>query len=164
MNFDARPNETVITWQAPPVRFGLGATREVGHEAQRLGLRSVLLVTDPWLWQTGLPQRVEKLLAAHGIVVSVFRESEVEPTDSGVERAAGRTDGGVDGYVAVGGGSSIDTAKMLNLLHAYPGVPVSRYLNRPVGDGAAVPGPLKPLIAVPTTSGTGSECTAMVAL
>jgi alcohol dehydrogenase class IV len=164
MNIQAWPCETVITWQAPPVRFGIGATQEVGYEARQLGLRSVLLVTDPQLWQAGLPQQVEKLLAAAGISVQVFHETEIEPTDRGLEQAARRTDDGVDGYVAVGGGSSIDTAKMLNLLHSYPGAPVGRYLNRPVGDGAQVPGPLRPLIAVPTTSGTGSECTAMVAL
>ncbi|MBV9447813.1 MAG: iron-containing alcohol dehydrogenase [Streptosporangiaceae bacterium] len=165
MNTGGWPSETVITWQAPPVRFGLGATREVGYEARQLGLRSVLLVTDPQLWQAGLPQRVEKLLAADGISVRAFHETEIEPTDRGIEQAARRTDGaGVDGYIAVGGGSSIDTAKMLSLLHSYPGVPVARYLNRPVGDGEPVPGPVRPLIAVPTTSGTGSECTAMVAL
>ncbi len=164
MSTDVRPSETVITWQAPPVRFGIAATREIGYEARQLGLRSVLLVTDPYLWQVGLPQQVEKLLAADGISVHVFYETEIEPTDHGIELAARRTESDVDGYVAVGGGSSIDTAKMLNLLHTYPGAGIARYLNRPVGDGAPVPGPLRPLIAVPTTSGTGSECTAMVAL
>jgi alcohol dehydrogenase class IV len=163
--------ETIVTWQAPPIRFGAGATGDVGHDASALGLRSVLLVTDPHVSQTGLPKRVASLIEARGIAVEVYDSVEIEPSDEGCEEAARATapaapggSGGYDGYVAVGGGSSIDTAKMINLLHSYPGAKLSRYLNRPVGAGEPVPGPLKPLIAVPTTSGTGSECTSMVAL
>lgn len=157
--------ETIITWQAPPVRFGLGATREIGFELQNLGLRSVLLVTDPHLNQIGLPQRVTTFIEAHGITVKVFDGTRIEPTDESCAEAARMIDpADIDGYVAVGGGSTIDTAKILNLLHSYPDTELVRYLNHPVGDGAPVPGRLKPLVAVPTTSGTGSECTAMVAL
>jgi alcohol dehydrogenase class IV len=115
--------------------------------------------------QTGLPKRVAALIEARGIAVEIFENAEIEPSDSGCSEAARGTEAAaVDGYVAVGGGSSIDTAKLLNLLHSYPGAELSRYLNRPVGAGEPVPGPLKPLIAIPTTSGTGSECTSMVAL
>ncbi|MBO0819731.1 MAG: iron-containing alcohol dehydrogenase [Nocardiopsaceae bacterium] len=157
--------ETIVTWQAPPIKFGAGATGEVGHDAAALGLRSVLLVTDPYLSQTGLPKRVASLIGARGIAVEIFEGAEVEPTDAGCSEAALATAGlAADGYVAVGGGSSIDTAKLLNLLHSFPEAALGRYLNRPVGAGEPVPGPLKPLIAIPTTSGTGSECTSMVAL
>lgn len=154
-----------MTWQAPPIRFGAGATGEVGADAAALGLRSVLLVTDPHVSRTGLPKRVAALIQARGIAVEIFDSVEIEPTDTGCSAAARATaEATADGYVAVGGGSSIDTAKILNLLHSYPAAELSRYLNRPVGAGEPVPGPLKPLIAVPTTSGTGSECTSMVAL
>ncbi len=157
--------ETIVTWQASPVRFGLGATRDIGHELRGLGVSSVLLITDPQLSRLGLPQRVSALVEASGIAVKLFDGTEIEPTDTGCMEAARTIDSaGIDGYVAVGGGSSIDTAKVVNLLHSYPGADLSRYLNRPIGDGAPVPGPLRPLIAVPTTGGTGSECTAMVAL
>jgi hydroxyacid-oxoacid transhydrogenase len=157
--------ETIITWQAPPIRFGLGATREIGEEARRAGITSALVVTDPVLAGLGLPRRVCGLLEADGVAAKIFDGAAIEPTDLSCTAAAAATNAAdIDGYIAVGGGSSIDTAKIINLLHSYPGHDLSRYLNRPVGDGAPVPGPLRPLIAVPTTSGTGSECTAMVAL
>jgi hydroxyacid-oxoacid transhydrogenase len=161
----AVPYETVITWQASPLRMGLGATEEVGFEARRLHLESVLIVTDPGLVRLGLPRRVQDLLAADGVEAEVYDEVRVEPTVEGCEQMAGRLrDKRVDGYVAVGGGSSIDSAKVLNVLQCHPGVALRRYLNRPIGQGLPLPGPLKPLIALPTTAGSGSECTPWVAL
>ncbi|MFC4591372.1 hydroxyacid-oxoacid transhydrogenase [Sphaerisporangium corydalis] len=161
----AFPHETVVTWQAPPLRLGADSTRDIGHELRQLGVRSVLLVTDANLARLGLPDRVRGLIEREDIEVSVFDQAEIEPTDQGCEEAARKLAGReVGGYVAVGGGSSIDTAKMLNLLGSFPGTDLRRYLNKPIGDGLAIPGPLKPLVAVPTTAGSGSECTAMVAL
>ncbi|MFE9255366.1 hydroxyacid-oxoacid transhydrogenase [Streptomyces sp. NPDC006879] len=158
-------HEKIIGWQAPPLKFGIGATREIGYELTRAGIRSVLLVTDPTLAALGLPTQVAKSVEQEGISVSVYDRSAVEPTDQSCEEAArelARLE--VDGYIALGGGSSIDTAKTLNLLLSHPGRGVRDYFNAPVGAGAPIPGPLKPLVAVPTTAGSGSECTAMVAL
>ncbi len=158
-------HESVFTWQAPPLKIGLGATGEIGWELRRLGLRSVLLVTDPGLVRIGLPDRVRRLIEAEGIAVRMVDRVRIEPTDEGcVELAAELSDVDFDGFVAVGGGSSIDTAKALNLLLAYPDIGLREYLNRPIGDGRPVPGPLRPLVAIPTTAGSGSECTAMIAL
>ena len=158
-------HEEIITWNAPPMKFGIGATREIGYELVRAGLRSVLLVADPNLSRMGSAGQLVKLIEQDGVAVEVFDRVRIEPTDrSCTEAAAELAHLQVDGYVALGGGSTIDTAKMLNLLGSYPGSMVSDYLNRPIGAGAAVPGPLKPLVAVPTTAGSGSECTAMVAL
>ena len=91
----------------------------------------------------------------------MFDGVAVEPTDRSMEEAAefARTKE-VDGFVAVGGGSAIDTGKAVNLLTCYP-APLLDYVNKPVGRGVPVPGPLKPLIAMPTTAGTGSETTAV---
>lgn len=157
--------ETTITWQAPPIRIGVGAARDTGHELARLGVRSALLVTDANLVELGLVDRVRTIVERAGIEVTVFDSVRVEPDEGGCERAARALAGHpVDGYLAVGGGSSIDTAKVINLLHSNPGHELHTYLNRPVGAGRAIDGPLKPLVAVPTTAGSGSECTAMVAL
>ncbi|MEV5749479.1 hydroxyacid-oxoacid transhydrogenase [Actinoallomurus sp. NPDC052308] len=159
------PHETVITWQAPPIRIGAGATEEIGYELSRLGVGSVLIVTDPNVARVGPVRRVRELVEREGIEATVFEDVHVEPSDSGCEEAARKlADRPVDGYVAIGGGSSIDTAKVLNLLHSHPDIPLRDYLNKPIGAGRAIPGALKPLVAIPTTAGSGSECTAMVAL
>ena len=88
-----------------------------------------------------------------------FDQVEVEPTDRSFQAASAfAVDGRFDAYVAVGGGSTIDTAKAANLYATYP-AELLDYVTPPVGKGIPVPGALKPLIAVPTTAGTGSETT-----
>jgi alcohol dehydrogenase class IV len=118
-------------------------------------------VTDP-----GIPwvDRVLSSLAASGVEVVVFDRSRVEPTlDSLQEAADFALAASVDGFVSLGGGSSIDTAKVANLIVSHP-APVMSYVNRPVGPGSAVPGPLRPHLAIPTTCGTGSEATTVAVL
>jgi hydroxyacid-oxoacid transhydrogenase len=155
------PTETVFVMEMSPIKFGLGATDEIGHDARRLGLRRVLVVTDPHMAELGLPTRVVGLLDEQGIKAEVYDGVEVEPTDRSIEEAADHARAReFDGLVAVGGGSTIDTAKAVNLLCCHP-APLLDYVNKPVGKGVPVPGPLKPLIAMPTTAGTGSETTAV---
>src|SRR5262245_3665521 len=155
------PTETVFVMEMSPIKFGLGATDEIGHDARRLGVRRVLVVTDPHMTELGLPARVVELLDEQGIKAEVYDGVEVEPTDRSIEEAAAHARATeFDGLVAVGGGSTIDTAKAVNLLSCHP-APLLDYINKPVGKGVPVPGPLKPLIAVPTTAGTGSETTAV---
>jgi hydroxyacid-oxoacid transhydrogenase len=159
------PIETIITWQAPPLRLGLGATDDIGYELQRLGVRSTLIVTEPTVARLGLPERIRSLIEAAGVEAKIIDGAQVEPTDRSCQELADSLAGiQVESFVAVGGGSSIDTAKVLNLLLSSPGAVLHDFVNRPIGRGRGVPGPLKPLIAVPTTAGSGSECTAMVAL
>ena len=96
---------------------------------------------------------------AAGVDVVLYDESRIEPTDQSFRDAARFAgEGGFDGYVSVGGGSVIDTAKAANLYATHPAEFLT-YVNAPIGGGVAVPGPLKPHIACPTTCGTGSECT-----
>jgi hydroxyacid-oxoacid transhydrogenase len=153
------PTETVVNWQAPPLKFGLGATDEIGEQLLEIGLGKVLLVSDRHLQEMGLPARVARTIEAAGVEVEVFAGSQVEPTDRSIRRALAELEGEeFDGYVGVGGGSSLDTAKAINLLKTYP-ADLMTYINRPVGEGAPIPGALKPLVAVPTTAGTGSEST-----
>jgi len=153
--------ETVFAWDALPLRFGLGATQEVGPELNRLGVRRVLVVTDPGLVETGLPLRVRELAQASGVVAEVWSGVDIEPTDVSIRRAVEELkDGGFDGFIGLGGGSSLDTCKALNLLLSCGGR-LEDYVSAPHGAGQPVPGPLRPMIGIPTTAGTGSECSAV---
>ncbi|MCE4610451.1 MAG: iron-containing alcohol dehydrogenase [Desulfurococcales archaeon] len=152
--------DPVFTISIPQVvKFGFGVAREVGFEAKRLGLRRVALVVGRRLAETRLAEEVRSSLEEAGVSVKVVTKVKIEPDDEAVMEAYREIkDERLDGFVALGGGSTIDTAKMLNLLHTYPR-PLEDYINRPVGKGLSPPGPLKPLIAIPTTAGTGSEST-----
>jgi len=152
-------HETVLEIEAPRVKFGRGAIDEIGAEAAALGLRRIGLFTDPRVGALELTARALAALRAAGVDVAVFDEVRIEPTDGSFRAAANfARDARLDGYVSVGGGSTIDTAKAANLYATYP-APFERYVSAPYGEAAPVPGPLAPHIACPTTSGTGSECT-----
>ncbi len=159
---DVQTEETIFTWGAPPLKFGPGASAEVGFEMAQLGAKRVLVLTDPGLAATELPHRILESLQGSGLAAEIFDGVHVEPTDDSMDKAIGyaREQGPWDGFVAVGGGSVIDTAKAVNLLTTYPGE-LMDYVNKPVGKALAPPGALKPLIAIPTTAGTGAESTAM---
>src|SRR6185436_5157864 len=145
----------VFVMEASPIKFGLGAMDEIGYDARRLGLKRVLIVTDRHIGELGLPDRVRALLEEEGIKADVYDGVEIEPTDRSMEEAAEYArQRELDGLIAIGGGSALDTCKAVNLLTTYP-APLLDYINQPVGKGRPVPGPLKPLIAVPTTAGTG---------
>jgi hydroxyacid-oxoacid transhydrogenase len=155
----AGPSETVFTWGAPPLVFGRGAFDEIGHHAAALGLRRVAIVTDPSLAALGVLDRASQLLAGAGVTSSAYSEVHIEPTDESLAEAgtwarATRP----DGFVAVGGGSVIDTAKAMNLMATNDG-DLHDYVNPPIGAGRVPTRPLDPLIAVPTTAGTGAEST-----
>jgi hydroxyacid-oxoacid transhydrogenase len=155
------PNETIFTLETTPMKFGPGATSEVAYELKRLGVHRALVVTDPGVMRLGLPERVRDLVREAGISADIFDGVHVEPTDKSFDAIASYVQGrDFDGFVAVGGGSSIDSAKAANLFSTYP-APLMDYVNKPIGKGVPVPGPLKPLVAIPTTAGTGSETTAV---
>jgi hydroxyacid-oxoacid transhydrogenase len=160
--------ESVFTWGAPPLKFGTGAVDEIGYDASRLGLRRVLVLTDPNVAATGLASRVSEALTAAGVANAVYDSVVCEPTDASLRAAAAAAaelagSGAWDGFVAVGGGSVIDTAKAVNLLITSGG-DLMDYVNKPVGQGRAPVRPPRSLIAVPTTAGTGSESTPVCVL
>lgn len=158
------PNETVIPLTTTPTKFGFGAMDELGYELNRLQLKNIILVSDPNLVKTGVPGRAEQIIAAAGIDIQTYYEAGVEPTDISFQRAVEFLQGrSFDGLVAVGGGSVIDTTKAMNLFGTYP-AEILDYINPPIGAGKPVPGPLKPLVAIPTTAGTGSEATTVIVL
>ena len=161
----ARVEETIYTWGAPPLKFGPGAVDEIGFDIAQFGVERVLIITDANVHSAGLPQRIAESLTRYGVQSEIFDGVHVEPTDDSCNKAAGyaRAQGPWDGFIAVGGGSSIDTAKAVNLLTT-DGGELMDYVNKPIGGAKAPTGQLRPLIAVPTTAGTGSESTAMCVL
>jgi hydroxyacid-oxoacid transhydrogenase len=157
--------ESVFTYGAPHLKFGEGAVDEVGFDVGQFGARRVLVITDAGVAATGAPERVAESLRKYGMTAEIFDGVHVEPTDASIESAIAwaREAGPWDAFVAVGGGSCIDTAKAVNLLTTCDGT-LMDYINVPVGGGRAPDRPLKPLIAVPTTAGTGSESTTICVL
>ena len=157
-------HDTVFTVEATPIKFGTGAADDAGWELERLGATRVLVVSDPGVVATGITERVCAVIRAAGIETEVFDDVRVEPTLDSVTRAAEHAvDGGYDGFVGLGGGSSLDTAKIADLIATHGG-DVIDYVNAPVGEGRAPDGPLRPLLAMPTTAGTGSEATTVAVI
>ncbi len=158
-------HEQVFTYGSPQLKFGPGAAGEIGYDVRRLGVTRALVVTDAGVAATGAPARVADALAAAGVQALVYDGVHVEPTDASMRAAvaAARATGPWDGFVAVGGGSAIDTAKVVNLLTTNDG-DLLDYVNAPIGGGRAPERPLRPLVAVPTTTGTGSESTTIAVL
>ncbi|MEZ4665936.1 MAG: hydroxyacid-oxoacid transhydrogenase [Thermomicrobiales bacterium] len=151
--------ETAFTMDTSAIKYGEGVTREVGEDAKNLGSTRVMVVTDARLADHVAVQTTVESLKAAGVDFALYSNTRVEPTDvSFAEATEFATDGGFDGYIAVGGGSVIDTAKAANLYATYP-ADLLTYVNAPIGQAKPVPGKLRPLIAIPTTAGTGSETT-----
>jgi hydroxyacid-oxoacid transhydrogenase len=156
--------ETVFTMSGSRIKYGAGATREVGFDMKALGAGRVLVITDPVLADMPSVHVTLEALRGAGVEAVLFDQVRVEPTDLSFQACIDfALDGDFDGFVAVGGGSSIDTAKAANLYASYP-ADFLTYVAPPMGRGAPVPGPLKPMIAIPTTAGTGSEMTGVAVL
>ncbi|KAL2264630.1 hypothetical protein VTJ83DRAFT_7140 [Remersonia thermophila] len=152
--------EYAFEMAASSIRFGPGATREIGMDVTNLGAKRVCVVTDPTVNELVAMRTVREALDAEGVEYRVFKDVVIEPKDYSVKAAiewARPYD--PDLFVAVGGGSVIDTAKLMNLYTCYPEADFMDFVNAPLGRGKPVERKLRPLIAVPTTAGTGSETT-----
>ena len=151
--------ETAFTMDTSSIKFGPGVTCEVGSDVAELGVRRAMVLTDPNLSQSDAVEITLKSLREERVDSVLYDQVRVEPSDASFKEAiTAAVDGDFDGFVAVGGGSTMDTAKAANLYSNYP-ADFLTYVNPPIGEGHPVPGPLKPLVAVPTTAGTGSETT-----
>lgn len=143
--FDHQPRTRLI--------FGRDAIERIGDIALELGGKRLLLVTDPGIVLAGHSARAEKILRAKGFTVAVFDEVRENPTTGCVDRCVETAQKGkVDLIIGLGGGSSMDTAKGCNFVLTNGGR-IQDYWG--IGKAAK---PMLPLIAVPTTAGTGSEC------
>lgn len=143
-----------------PMKFGIGATEEIGFELKKIGVKRVLIATDKVVNEkTDAPSKIKHYAEDQGIKVEIWVEVEPEPSSDAMKKAIKfASDRNFDGFIGVGGGSSIDTAKVADLFTSYPGEFLD-YISAPIGKGKLIPGKIKPLIAVPTTAGTGSETT-----
>jgi alcohol dehydrogenase class IV len=122
-------------------------------------MKRAAVFVDPALREQPFVATALDSLARGRIDAVVYTDIAVEPTDSSFKAAAAfAVDGSFDGFISIGGGSTIDTAKAADLYSSHP-AGFMAYVNAPIGEGRAIPGPLKPHIACPTTCGTGSECT-----
>ncbi len=152
--------ESAFEMAASSVRFGVSVTREIGMDLAELGVRRALVVTDATIAQLAPVRIVLDALAEAGVEAVLYDRVRVEPTDASFKDAIRFAETHpTDAIVAVGGGSVIDTAKAVNLYTTYPPADFLDYVNAPIGKALPVPGPLKPLMAIPTTAGTGSETT-----
>lgn len=156
--------ETRFKLEATPITFGPGAAEEAGWELKQLGASRVMIASDPGVVRAGITGKVREIIEAQGVECEVFDRVKVEPSLESLQEAADfAREGGFDGFVGVGGGSSLDTIKVANLVATHP-APVMDYIYPPVGRGRKPPSPLRPLLAIPTTAGTGSEATTIAAL
>jgi 4-hydroxybutyrate dehydrogenase len=151
----AAPAVAVMSWPTR-VLLGPGALSRLGDEVRRLGMKRPLVVTDRGVVRAGIAERIHARLSEAGLLSARFEEVQSNPTDRDATLGlAAYRSGSCDGLVAVGGGSSIDVAKLVQLLTTHE-PPLSRYDDAAGGD-RFVRDDLPPLVAIPTTAGTGSE-------
>ncbi|MBL8240316.1 MAG: iron-containing alcohol dehydrogenase [Bryobacterales bacterium] len=153
-------HESAFEMATSAIRFGPGVTREAGMDLAELGVRNALVLTDPWMRTLPPVATLEQSLNDAKVGYTLFDRVRVEPTDVSFRDAIDFARGvEFDAIVAIGGGSTIDTAKAVNLYTCHPPEDFLDYVNPPIGKGKPVPGAVKPLFAIPTTAGTGSETT-----
>ncbi len=155
-------NETAFNMGSSNIRYGPGASLEIGMDLVDMGVKNVMVVTDSNLAKLDFVSAILGALEEQSVRYALFDQVRVEPTDASLKQAIEfAAADSFDAFVGIGGGSALDTAKAANLYSTYP-ADFLDYVNAPIGKGKPIPGPLKPLLAVPTTSGTGSETTGVV--
>jgi len=144
----------------PPVLFGTDTSLKAGERLKGLGCTKVLVVYDQGVKKAGIPDKIIESVKGAGIGVAVYEGVQADPPFHTLEECAeiGRKEN-VDGVLAIGGGSTMDTAKAANILLTNPS-PIKQYTVR----GGPVMKPGKILVLIPTTSGTGSEVTSVAVL
>ncbi len=140
----------------PELIEGFGKRDTVGEICENEGYRHVLLVTDQTLYKLGLHEKITASLESHGVPYTLFHEIDAEPTvrivDAGRKKAV---ECGADCIVALGGGSVMDSSKIIAAGAKHPNAPITHYLHK---FAFANRGTL-PMINIPSTAGTGAECT-----
>ena len=151
------PTDTAWQFAMSNIKFGLGVASEIGYDLKKLGIENCLIVTDSVMVKIGLVDKIVQPIKEQNISVTIWDKVEPEPSLKSMQDCIDEfKDSNFDGFVAFGGGSVIDSAKVIALVLTHGGK-ILDYMPAPFGEGKKIPGPFKPLIAVPTTSGTGSE-------
>ena len=157
-------NETIFGLDATQLKFGTNSLNELGWELSKYNSKKILLVVDPVLHDFDVPQKILDQIKLSGADTITFDNISVEPTLKSFEVASQfALENSFDLIVTSGGGSTIDTAKVINLIKVCGGT-VMDYVNVPIGKGKKPTSQLLPLIAIPTTSGSGSEATTVAVL
>jgi len=161
-------NDPICELASSTLRYGPSSTSEVGHDLAYMNAKRILLFLDPYVASLhpfdNVVSSIERYAPA-GHVLDIYDNIRIEPNNDSFKHAIEfmtektKDHGSYDAIIALGGGSTIDTAKAANLYTCYPPEDFYDYVNPPLGKGLTVPGPITPLIAIPTTSGTGSETT-----
>ncbi|KAL8736749.1 MAG: hypothetical protein Q9166_000115 [cf. Caloplaca sp. 2 TL-2023] len=155
-----RRKEYAFEMAASSIRFGPGCTKEVPLDFKNMGAKKVCVVTDANVSKLDVMNQVVEGLNQQGVEFTAYERTMVEPKDSSIREAIDFSKAQQpDAFLAVGGGSVIDTAKLMNLYTNFPENDFLDFVNAPLGRGLPITKPLSPLIAVPTTAGTGSETT-----
>lgn len=158
LNMKVETMTKLHTFEIPTViKHGIGAVHYVGNEAKTLGITKVLLVTDPGIYNAGVVNPVVESLQKAGIQVILFQKVEPNPPVRLVaEGSKLYAEEGCNGLVAVGGGSSMDTAKAIGVEVVHEG----SVLDYEAAEGKKpLVNRIPPLVTIPTTAGTGSEVT-----
>ncbi|PVU93871.1 hypothetical protein BB559_003147 [Furculomyces boomerangus] len=164
-------NEYAFEMASSNIRYGEGVTRqvsiittfilkEVGMDARNMKAKKVIVYTDSNIAKLHPMKTVIQSLEDNNVPYTVYDKVRAEPSDKSFKDAIEFTrKNGCDLFIAVGGGSSIDTAKAANLYYNHPEADFLDFVNAPIGKGMPIEKTLTPLIAIPTTAGTGSETT-----
>ena len=143
--------ETAFTMDTSSIKFGKGVTKEIGSDFKNMGVKRLMICTDTRVAKLYTMEIVEASLNDVGLEYEIYSGVSVEPTDISFKEAIDfAKKGNFDGYLGVGGGSSMDTVKAANLYATHPPKDFLDYVNPPIGKGIPVPGPVKPMICIPT--------------
>jgi len=157
-------NETIFGLESTQLKFGRNSLNELGWELSKYNSKKILLVVDPVLKDFGVTKKILDQIKSSGEEIITFDHISVEPTLKSFELASQfALENSFDLIIAAGGGSTIDTAKVINLIKVCGGA-IMDYVNTPIGKGMKPSSQLLPLIAIPTTSGSGSEATTVAVL